>query len=86
MAVPRLAAQVHESMHSGPGGSQLPTHIFTDTRGQNGMHEATKIDTVVVVEEEKKHCTLNTPFCCAPNQQFATHSRRISPSDASTAE
>ena len=33
------------------------TH-FTDTRGQNGAHEATKVDNVVVLEEEKKHCTL----------------------------
>ena len=32
--------------------------LVGDTRGQNGAHEATKVDIVVVVEEEKKHCTL----------------------------
>ena len=38
---------------------------------------------MVLVEEERKQCTLITPFCCAPNQQFAIHSQRtISPSDA----
>ena len=60
------------------------THIHVNTRSQNGANKATKVNIMVVVEE--KHFTPNTPFCCAPNQQIATHSRRIPPSDASTAE
>ncbi|GFO29345.1 hypothetical protein PoB_005585000 [Plakobranchus ocellatus] len=39
----------------------------------------------MVAVEEKKHFTPNTLFCCANNQPSATHSRRIPPPDASTA-
>ncbi|GFO32904.1 hypothetical protein PoB_005940900 [Plakobranchus ocellatus] len=55
-------------------------HFLVNPRGKNGA------SVNIVVVEEKKHFTPNTPFCFASNKQIATHPRRISSSDASTAE
>ncbi|GFN84741.1 hypothetical protein PoB_001124700 [Plakobranchus ocellatus] len=69
---------------AGPGPAAHAPFLI-NTRGQNGAYKATKVNILVMVEE-KKHFTFNTPFCCASNKQIATYPRRISSSDASTAE
>ena len=55
-AMPIPAVQVHESVHSELGRSRAGTScldlIFLLSK--NGAHEATKVDTVVVVEEKKE--------------------------------
>lgn len=61
-AMPIPAVGVHESMYSELGQSQAGAsclHILS----QNGVHEATKVDIVVVVEKEKKHAVLLSTVC-----------------------